>query len=149
VADLAPHRASVRGGGSALPAAVTDTHPLLYHALGGHGLSRRAAAFFDQCERQQAVLYVPAAVIWECTLLARVARINLRRTARAFFDDLFSNPAYHPLDLTPEQIFIADELRVNRDPFDALICAAARSLDLPLMTRDGDIRTSGAVKVVW
>ena len=136
-------------GRSALPAAVTDTHPLVYHALGGHGLSRRAAAFFAQCELQQAVLYVPAAVIWECTLLARVARINLRRTARAFFDDLFSNPAYHPLDLTPEQIYIADELRFSRDLFDTLVCAAGRSLELPLMTRDADIRGSGAVKVLW
>lgn len=132
-----------------LPAAVTDTHPLVFHAAGGRGLSARTAALFDRCERQQAVLYVPAAVIWECSLLARVSRINLRRTVRVFFDDLFSNPAYQPLDLTPEQIFVADELRFTRDPFDALICAAARSLDLPLMTRDGDIRKSGAVKVVW
>ena len=27
--------------------------------------------------------------------------------------------------------------------------AAARSVDLPLITRDGDIRASGAVKVLW
>ena len=132
-----------------LPAAVTDTHPLIYHALGGRALGPRAAAFFERCERQQAVLYVPAAVIWECTLLARVARINLRRTARAFFDDLFSSPSYHPLDLTPEQIFVADDMRFSRDPFDTLICAAARTLDVPLITRDADIRASGAVKVVW
>ncbi|MSO82266.1 MAG: PIN domain-containing protein [Acidobacteria bacterium] len=132
-----------------LPAAVTDTHALVFHAVGGRGLGTRAAAFYDRCEHRQAVLYVPAAVIWECSLLARVARINLRRTVRAFFDDLFSNPAYQPLDLTPEQVFVADELRFTRDPFDALICAAARSLDLPLLTRDGDIRASGAVKVVW
>ena len=136
-------------GRSALPAAVTDTHPLIYHALGGHGLSRRAAAFFERCEVQQAVLYVPAAVIWECTLLGRAARINLRRTGRAFFDDLFSNPAYHPLDLTPGQIFAADELHFSRDPFDRLICAAAQSLELPLVTRDAAIRESGAVKVIW
>ena len=104
---------------------------------------------FDKTERQQAVLYVPAAVIWECTLLARVSRINLRRTPRTFFDDLFSNPAYQPVDLTPEQIFMGDELRFTRDPFDVLICAAARSLELPLVTRDAQIRASGAVKVIW
>ena len=62
----------------------------------------RAAAFFDRCERREAILYVPAVVMWECSLLARVSRINLRRTVRAFFDDLFSNPAYQPLDVTPE-----------------------------------------------
>jgi PIN domain nuclease of toxin-antitoxin system len=87
--------------------------------------------------------------MWECSLLARVSRINLRRTVRAFFDDLFSNPAYQPLDVTPEQIFRADELRFTRDPFDALICAAARDLELPLLTRDIDIGKSGTVRVVW
>jgi PIN domain nuclease of toxin-antitoxin system len=35
------------------------------------------------------------------------------------------------------------------DPFDALICAAARDLELPLITRDGDIGRSGAVRVLW
>jgi PIN domain nuclease of toxin-antitoxin system len=51
--------------------------------------------------------------------------------------------------VTPQQIYLADELRFNRDPFDALICAAARTVDLPLITRDADIRGSGAVKVIW
>ena len=130
-------------------AAVTDTHPLVFHAAGGGRLGSRAAAFFDRCERREAILYVPVAVIWECSLLARVARINLRRSARAFFDDLFSNPAYQPLDLTPDQVFGADELRFNRDPFDALIVSAAQTNGLPLVTRDGDIRESGTVRVIW
>jgi len=77
---------------------------------------------------------------------ARVADQS-RRTVREFFADLFSNPAYQPLDLTAEQVFLADELRFNRDPFDALICAAAQDTGLPLVTRDADIRGSGAVKV--
>ena len=131
------------------PAAVTDTHALIFHAAGGGRLGPRAAAFFERCERQDAILYVPMAVVWECSLLARASRINLRRTVRAFFDDLFSNPAYHPLDLTAGQVFLADELRFNRDPFDALICASAQSIGLPLLTRDADIRASGAVTVIW
>ena len=130
-------------------AAVTDTHALVFHAAGTGRLGPRAAAFFDRCERRTAILYVPTIVIWECSLLARVSRINLRRTVRAFFDDLFSNPAYQPIDITPQQIYLADELRFNRDPFDALICATARTLDRPLITRDADIRGSGVVKVIW
>jgi len=131
------------------PAAVADTHALVFHAAANGGLGPRAAAFFARCERREAIVYVPAAAIWECALLARAARINLRRSVRQFFDDLFSNPAYQALDLTPEQVFLAEELRFSRDPFDALICAAARDIDLPLITRDGDIRGSGAVTVIW
>ena len=130
-------------------AAVTDTHALLFHAAGTGALGRRAAAHFEACERQQALVHVPTAVIWEVSLLARVSKVNLRRPVRDFFDDLFSNPAYHPIDLAPEQVYQADELRFTRDPFDALICAAARTLSLPLLTRDADIRASGVVRVIW
>lgn len=130
-------------------AAVTDTHALVFHAAGGGKLGPRAAAVFNRCERREAIVYVPTVVMWECSLLARVSRINLRRTVRAFFDDLFSNPSYQPLDVTPETVFLADELRFTRDPFDALICASAQTIGLPLITRDGDIRSSGTVTVIW
>jgi PIN domain nuclease of toxin-antitoxin system len=130
-------------------AAVTDTHALLFHSAGNAKLGRRAAAHFDRAEERQAIVYVPAAVMWEVVVLARGSRINLRRSPRDFFADLFTNPAYQPYDLTPAQIFDADELRINRDLFDALICAAARDLQLPLITRDADIGGSGAVRVIW
>ena len=68
---------------------------------------------------------------------------------RAFFADLFSNPAYQPHALDPEQVCLADELRFTRDPFDGLIVAAARSLDLPLVTRDAAIRAAGVVRTLW
>ena len=89
------------------------------------------------------------AVVWEITMLARRVRVNLHRPARAFFEDLFSNPAYqaHPLD--PQQLFDAGDLRVLNDPFDALICAAARDLELPLITADSVITASRLVETIW
>jgi len=108
-------------------AAVTDTHPLIYDAIARPArLGRRA--HLEACERQQAILYVPAVVVWECALLARTGRVDLGR---------------------PEQVYLAAEAQPDDDPFDALICAAARSLGLPLMTRDEAIRASRLVKVLW
>jgi PIN domain nuclease of toxin-antitoxin system len=78
-----------------------------------------------------------------------VGRADLGRTPRQFFSDLFSNTSFQPLDLTVEQIVDASELGFTRDPFDGLIVAAARSLDLPLITRDEAIRASGTVRVLW
>jgi PIN domain nuclease of toxin-antitoxin system len=130
-------------------AAVADTHAIIFHAAGGKHLGRRAAAVFAAAERRTGIIYVPVAVIWECALLAHIGRIDLHRSPRQFFADLFSNPAYQALDLTPEQVYLADEHRPNADPFDALICAAARDLGLPLVTRDGDIGASRLVRVIW
>ena len=134
-----------------MDAAVADTHALLFFAGGSPRLGKRAAAHFAAVESRRAILYIPVAVIWELSLLSGGGRFNLRRTPRAFFAELFSNPAYQPHDLSTAQVLDADELgsRINRDPFDALICAAARDLDLPLLTRDTDIAESGAVRTLW
>jgi PIN domain nuclease of toxin-antitoxin system len=133
-----------------VPAAVTDTHPLLFHASGLWGRKGVAArAHFRACEAREALTYVPVAVLWECSLLARAGRIHLGRSVRDFFEDLFSNPAYQPCDLTPEQVYLAAEYPKETDPFDALVCAAAHSLGLPLLTRDEEIRASGLVRVIW
>ena len=130
-------------------AAVTDTHALVFHAAGGGKLGPKARAMFAAAERREAIIYVPAAVIWEVGLLARAVRINLRRPVRQFFADLFSNPAYQPHALDAAQVFDADELRFTRDPFDGLIVAAARDLNLPLITRDTTVRESGSVRAIW
>ena len=51
--------------------------------------------------------------------------------------------------MTQEQMLDVGELRVLNDPFDALICAAARDLGLPLITRDSKIVESGVVDTIW
>jgi len=130
-------------------AAVCDTHALVYYAFGGQRLGKRAAALFDACDAREATIYVPAAVIFEFGFVLGGRRSPSATPLRDFFEDLFVNPAYQPFDLTPEQVFLADEARPNNDPFDGLICAAARRLDLPLITRDADIERWNQVRVVW
>jgi len=104
---------------------------------------------FQAVEGGEATIYVPMAVVMEVTFLARAGRANLKVPAFTFFDTLFSNPAYQPLDLSLEHLRVADVLRFNRDPYDSLIVAAALVLGLPLITRDAAIVESKAVKVLW
>ena len=132
-----------------LHAAVTDPHPLVFYAAGGGKLGPKAKAAFEAADARRTIIYVPVAVIWEIGILARIVRINLHRPVRAFFADLFSNPAFQPHPLDADQVFDADELRFTRDPFDALISAAARDLAIPLITRDATIRSSGTVTAIW
>ena len=132
-----------------LVAAVCDTHALAHYAFGGQRLGKRAAALFDACDAREATIYVPAVVMVELGFVLAGRRSPSATPLRDFFEDLFANPAYQPYDLTPEQVFLADEARPNNDPFDGLICAAARRLDLPLITRDADIDGWGQVRVIW
>src|SRR3954469_4400172 len=130
-------------------AAVADTHALLYHAGRARTLGPRAAAHFLAADAGTALIYVPMAVLIEVAFLSRAAKVKLRLPPARFFETLFANPAYQPLDLTAEQVFAAQEFRFNPDPWDALIVAAARVLALPLITRDAAIVASRAVKVIW
>lgn len=130
-------------------AAVCDTHALVYYALGGQRLGAQAARFFDACEAREAIVYVPAVVIleFEFVMARRLARVST--SLRDFFEGLFANPAFQPFDLSPEQVYLARESKPNDDPFDGLICAAARRLDVPLITRDAAITEWGRVRVLW
>src|SRR5688572_11119818 len=102
------------------PAAVTDTHALLFHAAGSRRLGAAARALFAAAEERRGLIYVPVAVVWEIALLTRSAKVHLGRPVRAFFDDLFSNPSYQAHSLEHSQALDAAELTALRDPFDAL-----------------------------
>lgn len=128
---------------------MADTHALLMHIGARKTLGPKAAAHFRAAEEGTALVYVPMAVVWEVTLLARAGGVNLRRSPAAFFSELFLNPSYQPVDLTLDQVFAADAARFNRDPFDALIVATAQVFGLPLLTRDVAIVASKLVKVIW
>ena len=130
-------------------AAVADTNALLFHSAQSRRLGLQAKQLLDAADRGAAVVYVPIAVVWETIVLARAGRISLPASGREFFTNLFSNPAYQPHDLTAEQVYAAEDLPFNRDPFDGLIVAAAQLLELPLLTRDTEIAESGAVRVIW
>lgn len=132
-----------------IAAAVCDTPALLFHAGRDRRLGSRAAALFNACEARDAVIYVPVVVLWEIGVLERRGRIDLGRSLAAFAQDLFSNPAYHPLELSLDQILLAAEQGPHGDPFDSLIIAAARILELPLVTGDRKIAEESPVRTVW
>ncbi len=132
-----------------ITAVVTDTHPLLLHMSRSKQLGPKARALFDAAEKGRALIYVPAIVIVETGLLARAVRVNLHRPVRQFFSDVFSNPAFQTHALDALQAFDGEELRFTRDHFDILVVAAARDLDLPLITRDAAIVESGLVRTIW
>jgi PIN domain nuclease of toxin-antitoxin system len=129
--------------------AVTDTHALLFHAARSRRLGPRARLLFEKAEQRQGLIYVPAAVMWEVTLLARRNKVNLHRPVGDFFGDLFSNPSFQPHALDLAQVLQADDLNLRHDPFDALICAAALDLGLSLISRDVAIAESGLVRTIW
>src|ERR1044072_8273228 len=72
---------------------VTDTHSLIYYVTGHNAkLSRRALRAFQQAERGEAHIYIPAVVLWEISRLEKEGEIRLNEPYEDWADALLAHP---------------------------------------------------------
>lgn len=128
---------------------VTDTHPLVWYATGKHHqLSKKALRAFNAAAREEALIYVPAFVLWEVAMLLKVGRIALSEDYRDWAEHLVAQRGF---DLATFTVEVAAEAYSYPfpDPFDGVITATAKVMDLPLVTRDWEIGESHLVETYW
>jgi PIN domain nuclease of toxin-antitoxin system len=128
---------------------VTDTHPLVWYATGTHRrLSQQALRAFQDASGDQALIYVPAFVLWEIAMLLKVRRIVLHESYGEWIEHLLAQPGY-ALAPVEARILIEAYAYPFPDPFDSVITATAKVMDLPLLTRDTEINASHLAEVYW
>lgn len=128
---------------------VTDTHPLVWYATGEHRqLSKKALRAFNAASQEEALIYVPAFVLWEVAMLLKVGRIALGEDYRDWAEHLIAQRGFGLADFSVE---VATEAYYYPfpDPFDGVIAATAKVMDLPLITKDWEIGESRLVEVYW
>ena len=112
-------------------------------------LSDRARDAFEQAERGEAFILIPAPALWEVSMLEQAGHIKLRKPFREWVARLAAKSLFRlctPLDA--EIISEARDYGFNNDIFDAAIVATARLPDLPLITKDIAITNSGLVELL-
>lgn len=128
---------------------VTDTHPLIWYATGKHNqLSKKALKVFNAAMRAEALIYVPAFVLWEIAMLMKIGRIVLSDSYEGWTEKLV---ALHGFDLATINVQILSEAYAYpfNDPFDGVITATATVLALPLITKDQEITRSKKAEIYW
>ena len=128
---------------------VTDTHPLVWYATSKQAkLSKKALSAFNAASRQEALIYVPSFVFWEIAMLLKVGRISLQDDYGDWAEHLVAQPGF---DLAPFSVEVTTEAYVYpfSDPFDGVITATAKVMDLALITKDRDISDSRLVDIHW
>ena len=129
---------------------VTDTHPLLWYGEARHAkLSKEALRIFRDAEAGRALIFVPAVVLWEVSVLIRAGRIQLSQPFSQWVGMLLAQAGFELAPLDPAVIAETLQFHLNGDPFDAAVVATARLKDLPLITKDEGIVLSGLVEVAW
>lgn len=130
--------------------AVTDTHSLLWHANQRfQKLGPRARDHFERTDRREAAVYVPTFVLAEVGELVHLGRVQLPRPFEEWLDDLLGSKVYIPAELTADVVRSAQNLFAIPERGDRLIAATAVALDVPLMTRDGEIAACAQVERLW
>ena len=129
---------------------VTDAHPLIWYATQRHRrLSRKALRIFRQADHDQALIYVPAPVLLEISMLLKLHAIQLDQPFAGWGALLFSKRGFDWAPLELEVIDEALKFSFNNDPFDLTIAATASIRNLPLITRDAEIVEADVVEIAW
>lgn len=130
---------------------IADTHPLIYYGTDQKSkLSKEALKIFNDCEEGKHIIYVPAPALLESSRLIKAGKVKTRNVSfEQWCRNLFKNAMFVFLPIEVEHIILAHSYNFHNDPFDLLIVAAAKTLDLPLITKDSIITDANIVEVVW
>lgn len=127
---------------------VLDTHIWLWWVDGAARLTPTQSHHLSVHEPTG--LGVSIISCWEVAKLVEVGRLKLKCPVKDWIDAALRYPGIALLDLTPTIAVESTQLPApfHRDPADQIIVAAARVLDIPLLTADSRILSYPHVKVL-
>lgn len=125
---------------------VLDTHTLVWMALTPDRVGRRARKILEESSPE--IIGIPATVVRELGLLLALDKIEVKGSPVNVFAPVLARWPQVPISL--RAALKAPVLGLpHGDPYDRMIAATAWDLDVPLLTKDGNITDSGVVKVIW
>lgn len=125
---------------------LLDTHAALWLVQGDSRLGNAARTRIERAPRSE--LFISDLLMLELAMLIKKGRVTVKAEPTAFLDRLARCFQVVPLDSTIA-VRAMDLPLPDGDPFDRVFVATALGLDAELVTRDGAIRDSGLVTVVW
>ena len=132
-----------------MSAYVTDTHPLLFYATNTkRKMSPKAWKAFEAAWRGDALIHIPAVVLWETCNLVKSGSVMLSEPFRRWVERIMNHRGFNVVAFDHDCVCEVNDSPF-KDPYDAAIAGAARLLELPLITRDAIITDSGWVEIYW
>ena len=129
-----------------IPLPLLDTHVWIWWMLGDPSLPRAEREALDTLPADSRPV-ISAISLWEVATLVDLDRIKLDRPLEEWLGIAASPATVRIQPITTEIVAEMNRLPASfhRDPADRLIVATARSLKLPLATKDRKIRRSRLV----
>ena len=125
---------------------VTDTHSLVWYFTEDRRLSENAYAAFEETIEVGSII-VSTIVLAELMYICQKGRISLTFSETLARLEEYDNFEIVPLDI--DTLRVANNISADLEMHDKLIMATALYLDIPLITKDEQIREVDIVNIIW
>lgn len=126
--------------------ALLDTHAAIFAWMAPGRLSKTARQLIEDSTND--LLFSQVSSL-EITLKHRIGKLELPEPPGLYLPSRIQQLGLHYMPLEDADIFGMEDLpQHHRDPFDWLLIATARRLEIPLISRDKIIRKY-PVEVIW
>jgi len=130
---------------------VLDTHAFVWWVNGQVSELSRRAQLAIEGERSGGELVVSSISVWEIALLATRRRFALNMDAAAWVmtAEQIQGLRFVPVDNAIALSSVDLPGSLHGDPADRIIVATARTLDVPLVTKDERLLAYAHVRTIW
>lgn len=129
-----------------MTAVLLDTHAFLWFVFDDPRLSDAAARTIEDPTTTKLLSVIS---LWEICVKRQIGKLQLGMALDAFFEEHVTSRELELVDLELNHLLAYDALPlVHRDPFDRLILAQAKVLDVPIVTADPSFAGYEA-RVIW
>jgi len=123
-----------------------DTHAFLWFVLDDQRISNEAKSIIENSKNE---IYFSAASAWEIAIKIKLARLKIKGEFETFIIDQLSTNSFVPLSISISHSLYTHRLpQVHKDPFDRIIIAQSKLENLPLISKDREIRKY-KIAMVW
>ena len=129
---------------------VADSHTIVWYVQDSVRLGADAAVALDDADASDGIVVSVATLadLWYVTQTTGGISVDDLAGLRSALDSA-RGVDLHPIDVAIADAFTAIPRDVLSDPWERFIVATARSLDVPLVTRDERIRAAGLTETIW
>jgi len=127
---------------------LLDTHVLVWTVADPSRLSKNATQIIRDAQRNEG-LAISAITLWELAVLLARRRIELYGTIDNSLRRFTEQVGVRPVTLEVAAAGCQFPAHFSRDPADRIIAATAQLENMPLVTKDQNLRDSGLLHTIW
>ena len=125
---------------------LLDTHAFLWFVTDDDKLSSNARSIIKNSNNE---VYFSAASAWEMSIKVRLGRLTIEEDLEPFIIKQLAENNFSTLSITIfHSIYTSKLPEIHKDPFDRMIVAQSQVEDMPLISKDKNIKKY-KVPVVW